>query len=121
MEMVARRSPTDELLEGFNSLAEWVKWSLQDDQCAEKIVAEVIDPSLSQEINKQETEAAADSIMEEIRAVLRLGVLCCLNDPRERPRMNAVVDMLSNIKKNKHANANANTNHSTASMRAGRI
>lgn len=45
--------------------------------------------------------------MEEIRAMLRLGVVCCLNDLRERPRMSAVVDMLSNLKKNKHANANA--------------
>ena len=52
LEMMARRSSTDELS--------------GDDYCVEKIVAEVIDPSLSHEINRQETEAVVNWIMEEV-------------------------------------------------------
>jgi len=114
LEMVTRRSPTDGLPVGFNSMAEWVRWCLEGDQFPEIIVAEVIDPSLSQAMDREATEAAADSIMEEILAVLRLGVVCCRSDPKERPAMNAVLDMLTNTKKTKHANVNANAN--TASL-----
>jgi len=99
--MITGRSPTDGLPVGFNSLAEWVRWSLQDDQSAEMIVTEVIDPALLQEMEREATESAADLIMEEIVAVMRLGGLCCLNDQKERPPMSAVLNMLSNIKKTK--------------------
>jgi hypothetical protein len=46
--------------------------------------------------------------MEEILAMLRLGVVCYRSDPKERPAMSVVLDMLANIKKTKHANANPN-------------
>jgi len=108
LEMVTRRSPTDGLPVGFNSMAEWVRWCLEGDQFPEIIVAEVIDPSLSQAMDEEATDAAADSIMEEILAVLRLGVVCCRSDPKERPPMSTVLDMLTNIKKTKHANSNPN-------------
>ena len=108
LEMVTTKSPTDGLPVGFNSLAEWVRWCLQDEQFPEIIVAEVIDPALLEAMNRESTEAAADSIMEEIIAVLRLGVVCCRNDPKERPPMSAVVDMLRNIKKTKHNNGDVN-------------
>eukprot|EP00253_Pinus_taeda_P030571 PITA_30571 len=110
LEMVTRRSPAGGLPEGFNSLAEWVVCSLQSDKPAEKIVQEVIDPSLSDEMDGEATEAAADLILEQIIGVLRLGVACCRSDPKERPPMSVVLDRLTNIKKTKHANANANTN-----------
>lgn len=105
LEIITRRSPTCQFPAGFNSLAEWVRCSLKEQNSPPNMEG-VVDPFLLQTIDAGEVASAAYqySIMEEIVAGLRLGVMCCQNDPKERPPMNVVLSMLRNIKKPARAN-----------------
>lgn len=102
LEIITRRSPTCRFPAGFNSLAEWVRWSLKEQNSPVNMEG-VIDPYLLQTIQIHAGEVASAayqySIIEKIVTLLRLGVMCCQNDPKERPPMNAVLLMLQSIKK----------------------
>lgn len=102
LEIITRRSPTCQFPAGFNSLAEWVRCSLKEHNSPPNMEG-VVDPFLLQTIEVA-SAAYQYSTMEEIVAGLRLGVMCCQNDPKERPPMNVVLSMLRNIKKPERAN-----------------
>ncbi|XP_042034730.1 receptor kinase-like protein Xa21 [Salvia splendens] len=87
LEMFTNRRPTSDAFEGCLDLQDFVSTALTDH------VMEVVDPFLHQELNVDE------KYWECIVSILRIGVRCSKQLPRDRMSMTEVVNDLKKIKK----------------------
>ena len=87
LEMFTNRRLTSDAFEGYRNLQDFVSTALTDH------VTEVVDPFLHQELNVDE------KYWDCVVSVLRIGVRCSKQLPRDRMSMAEVVNNLKKIKK----------------------
>ncbi|KAH9328902.1 hypothetical protein KI387_001010, partial [Taxus chinensis] len=90
LEMLTRKSPTNDMFVGNLNLHKWVNFAFPDR------VADVIDSTLLREVGNNEMEE--NGVFKNLISFLNIGLVCSRDSPDERPTMREVANMLGNIK-----------------------